>query len=357
MKRKRIFRPTGSGEEDDFQILAAIVNDTKKQSPGPSTYEELENWPLWNLQCLDARPELAANFLQMVMQGSLNTTDYSGIDCPREVGHQLSLAIAKRKGLDEGPRFSFVRGCDNSRLPQDVLIQLSKKLDGGRSCVSPDILASLSDDTQKFLEEMEPPAALRTSERSEDRMQAATMYQTLLEWLITNREWLFPADATFPCLVHVRNGIRNRCRLDPCGRDPLLDEDDSVLVFNWGGTTCHGWSSVGDSGGFAHASEKAHAVFLTQRIRMVELKKEHGFWGECTVRYPVQVKLAIPLSPWMFAVWIKADACKMGWPNKRPRMLSFGGDRNRQALVVKPFPYFWLVVPKERIANLVAGPS
>ena len=126
----------GIEEEDDFRALAAIDDNTKKQSPGPSTYEELENWPLWNLQCLDSRPELAANFLKMVMHGTLNTKDYSGLDCPREVGHQLSLAIAKKLGLDERPRFSFVRACDNSRLPQDVLIQLSKKLDGGRTCVS-----------------------------------------------------------------------------------------------------------------------------------------------------------------------------------------------------------------------------
>jgi hypothetical protein len=333
----------GIEEEDDFRALAAIDDNTKKQSPGPSTYEELENWPLWNLQCLDSRPELAANFLKMVMPGTLNTTGYSGLDCPREVGHQLSLAIAKKFGLDERPRFSFVRACDNSRLPQDVLIQLSKK--SYCICVSPDILGSLTVDMQKFLEALEPSAALRTSERSEDRMQAASMYQTMLDWLITNREWLFPADATFPCLVHVRNGISNRCRLDPCGRDPLLDEHDSTLVFNWGGTTCHGWSSVGDSGGFCDASEKTQAVFVTQRVRMAELNKEDGFFGEWTVKYPVEIKLAIPISPWMFAVWIKADACKMGWPNKRHRMLSFGGCRNRQALVVKPFPYFWLVVP------------
>ena len=326
---KRKLKATASIAEDDFQAIADI--DKNAKPPGPANIQELEEWPMMQLESVDSKPKLAHRFLTLLKHGTLNTTDYSGADCPREMDYQLSLAMAKKYGLPEPPRFSFVRACDNDHLPQKVLLQVAKKLDGCRTCVSPDILSVLDKDTRQFLDEMEPPLEMRTSDKLEDRVQAAQMYSQMLDWLMANRARIITDDATFPCLVHERT----MCKLGPCGRDQLLDEDDRVLKLNWAGTTCKGWSSVGDSGGFCDASEKTHAVFVTQRVRMAELNTEDGFFGECTVKYPVEVKLGLPLQPWMHVVWVKVDAAKLGYGTKRPRCLSFGSNRNRRWWVNK----------------------
>jgi hypothetical protein len=324
-KNKRKLRATPSGEDDDFEAIADIDKNTKP--PGPTNAQELEDWPMMQLLSVDSKPglQLAQRFMTLLKYGTLNTTDYSGADCPREMDYQLSLAMAKKYGLPEPPRFSFVRACDNDHLPQKVLLQAAKKLDKCRTCVSPDILSVLDKDTRKFLDEMEPPLEMRTSDKEADRVHASKMYSQMLDWLMANRARIIPEDASFPCMVH-----EQQCKLEPSGREIQMDDDDRVLKLNWAGTTCKGWSTVGDSGGFCDASEKIHAVFVTQRARMAELNKEDGFFGECTSKYPVDIKLGVPLEPWMHVVWIKVDAAKLGFPSKRPRCLSFGANRNRR---------------------------
>ena len=114
---KRKLKATVSIAEDDFQAIADI--DKNAKPPGPANIQELEEWPMMQLGSVDSRPKLVRRFLTLLKHGTLNTTDYSGADCPREMDYQLSLAMAKKYGLPEPPRFSFVRACDNGHLPSE----------------------------------------------------------------------------------------------------------------------------------------------------------------------------------------------------------------------------------------------
>ena len=326
-KRRRTAR-TVLTDESDFDIMVDIERANpyqKKMTAGPSTMQELDDWPTWMLNAMDCKPALLQRMMDILRPGTLNTTDYSGTDCPREMAYQLSMALAKKYNMSESPRFAFVRSCDNAALPQKVLKQIAESLDGGRTCLSPDIMSPLDNDTLQFLDAMEPSVELRTSDLHEDRMKASTTYADMLEWLMSNRARLFPNDVTCECLVHPGG----KCKLDASGRDNFLDRLPNVLKINWSGTTCKGWSSLGDQGRFCDMSEKTHAVWLTQRARMSELGHEDGFFGECTLRYPVEIKLAIPLEPWMHVVWIKVGPEKLGFPEKRMRVHSFGAGRKR----------------------------
>ena len=75
------------------------------------------------------------------------------------------------------------------------------------------------------------------------------------------------------CIIH------DKCC---CIHSAFKDGDDpSGLRLNWAGTSCIGWSSVGEGARFSHESELVHATWMAQRVKLSELNLEHGFFQDC----------------------------------------------------------------------------
>ena len=111
------------------------------------------------------------------------------------------------------------------------------------------------------MNEIDPRPQLRKPKEFEQNVVAAEMYTQVADWLLANRETFFPADAAGPGLVHPKK----KCHLSALGRFDGIS-DVKVLKFNHSGTIC-----------FCDVSEKIHALWLTQRMRLMELDLESGF--------------------------------------------------------------------------------
>lgn len=149
MAKRRCLRVSASvaSEEDDFAILEKLgaeplcgSDDSSDFSlvsesllPGPQTVEEVFRWPHAVLNSIESRPGCREGMQRLMSQGMLSTTDYSGIDCPREVCYQVITAMCRLWQFDTTTK--FLRSCDNAPLPQKVLLWLSTHLDNKESCV------------------------------------------------------------------------------------------------------------------------------------------------------------------------------------------------------------------------------
>ena len=96
------------------------------------------------------------------------------------------------------------------------------------------------------------------------------------------------------------------------------------FTLNNAGNCCQGWSSAGKKERFAHASERAHAVWLAQRSHFARHEIEDCFFEECTDRYPWEIKLREALKQTHQVVGIRTNVSVLGHPSRRPRVLTSG---------------------------------
>lgn len=251
--------------DDDFYVGGSLPT-------GPASYEELRDWPLDLLHRACRASEPAVNRMRdFVWHGLSCNSDYSGYDCPREMLTQLfkGFTHADFFACQHSPSLRFSRSCDNADLPFQVLLYLAEVIDGGDSCVMTDIEGCLTQDAKDHLDKIAERAnKILTSTEKKAALKEA--FEEMQAWLILNRGSDFTHDFRSPCASHGR----------ACPLAERLADHDQRLVFNFAGTTCIGWSTVGKRGGFSDSSERTHAVWMTQRICMVEQKKEHGFFQD-----------------------------------------------------------------------------
>ena len=301
-------------KSDDVELLYSRRN----VPAGPTTVRELFQWPATVLEQIATRPGCKDRMLRNIVNGVLNTTDYSGVDCPREICYQLGAAMQKIWNIH--PSMRFLRSCDNGVIQQKVLTWISNELDGGKSCVFSELESVLDTATKEVLDAMEPTEEHRSSNDPDVREATVAAYQDIKAVLYQNRKRLFKSTAEAYCIQH------QDCR---CPLLPADFNDTTKLRLNWSGTTCVGWSAVGHQKGHADASERDHHVWTAQRVALAEEGKEDGFFQECTVRYPVEEHLANSLEDTHRVVWVRWGPELQGIPARRPRLFSFGMARNR----------------------------
>ena len=123
------------------------------------TWEEVISWPeelISRLKCDGHKMQILMDTLQF---GSLNTTDYSGFDCPIEMMCQMQKVLQALYDLDGKTGdiiHRFVRSCDVGGLQRRVLLWMSNHLDSVRSCVLQDIEGCLDDWVVQELYDMIP---------------------------------------------------------------------------------------------------------------------------------------------------------------------------------------------------------
>lgn len=293
-------------------------------APGPSSAQELFEWPLSYAETIVERPEWLPRLRAALEHGIEISTDYSGCDFIRESLHMISQGIQAffPDKLPEKPLFVFTRSCDNDPIPQKVLIQMATVLDGSKSCVFSDIMDRIPAEVMSFFSEEFQMSKKTTKE------QAAERYEQMLEWLLDpqNAKKAFPVTATSPCLVH-----GGRCLVRHKPRTPHTDFmlSSERLIMNFGSTICKGWSSMGKQARFAHESEGVHNIWLAERKEFALCSGEDMFFSENTRAYPVIQKLRKPLAKSHIVLFIKVGPQHLGRPIARTRCFSVGLSRSK----------------------------
>lgn len=279
---------------------------------GPETLSQLYEWPQEIMKslflCGDSSDlERLHRTLELLRGKNYVYSDYSGLSGEREILWQLVSALnnhCRQRAIDCNVSVIHSRMCDVGDLQQQILrfISEQEKDKGGNSnnevCVMSDILDRLSSTAKDFVKAASPSEEMDVPAKAE-------AYRMILEWLISNRGWAFSRSSR--CIVHQR-----LCSLVPeevegsdaeregVGSDaaessgpPLkrckADRDQSAgLRVSFAGTTCKGWSSVGNRKYFGDKSELIHNVWVVERLLRAERQEEDCFFSECTTNYPVQ---------------------------------------------------------------------
>ena len=286
---------------------------------GPKSAADLQNWPSDMLERSVGAAEVdeAAAMRRLRMRRWLHncnlqlTSDYSGFECFREslrCGYQACGQHFKDWKI-LSPRWE--RSCDIDPCAQDILVWYSNEFDHGESCVLPDLNARLDADAVAKLDELEPPkeASLETKVANRKSQE---------EYIQSNKEVLFHAGSTSPCLVH-------GCGCFTMPRSNLGSDEGAIsLRVNTAGTCCQGWSAEGKQERQGHISERAHAIWIGEREQMAKIQLEDAFVQECTVFYPWIQKIKQPLENTHKCVRIKTSPVLIAVPSNRPRSLVTG---------------------------------
>ena len=92
---------------------------------------------------------------------------------------------------------------------------------------------------------------------------------------------------------------------------------------NVAGVSCVAWTQRGRQARYARKSEVIHAIWLAERVAWAERGWEHGFFLECSGRYPVIDKLVKALPDMFHVVFVFDSPTFHDFPNTRFRLLAF----------------------------------
>jgi hypothetical protein len=287
-------------------------------APGPSSQEDLANWPLAVADGLALDGHSSGEELMIRLRTNLTktttwTTDYSGLDCVRESSEMGVAGCTARFGWNfERTPLDFSRSCDCGTTQTEFLLRVARELDHGRPCHFRDIMDRLPAAGKEHI-----LAAIPNKKASAAVRSAA--YADMKEWIEMNRSWLFPVDATCWCEVHQQQ----------CAVRPLVDGDDSVdnrlirpIQINAAGVCCQGWSTEGAGNASGHSSEAPHAVWLQERKEFFDRQAEDLLFNECTPRYPAEQRMKAKFGDGVFVLSTTTGPELFGWPCKRMRKLT-----------------------------------
>ena len=307
--------------------------------PGPATKEEVARWaPDLLTRLMDSADGVSAmiRLKNMLHHTEIHiSSDFSGFDCPGEAWRVLLACITEQlssqspaatrpevwscnnwvetlQGLELGGH-KVLRVCDNDKTCQDMLGQIhGESMD---TCLFSDIGERLSDKANEELDSMEPVEGASLKKQEKCRLQQ-------LGFVLQHEEEFGP-EATSGCMWHGMD----------CPAVPKADtqvQGHRKLRGNIAGTSCVAWTTTGKNERFAHASQRAHAVWVGERLSVagspVVKAREDFFIQECTVRYDWQSQLA-PLADKWVMVRLLVDPRDLGYPTSRPRSYVIGINR------------------------------
>jgi hypothetical protein len=174
---------------------------SKSLDPGPTSAEAIGDWPSANAKCIHSSgksedEEMTLRLFSILQGGLLQYGDYSGIEAARHALDYSVKGMAKEMGwtFEEWP-ITYTRSCDKGKLQTEVLTKYALTIDGGRSCHFKNMLDRLPEAARNYVTSNMPPKTAS----NDDKLQAA---QQLEQFVQSNKEWMFPADAKSWCSVH-----------------------------------------------------------------------------------------------------------------------------------------------------------
>lgn len=317
-KRQKLQRPQGAPGRIRHGSLADILARSTLPK-GPATAEELFDYPTEIVKVIFACPERALRVRQLLANGILETSDYSGMHCEGEAKRLMLDAMATTIGF-EPPFYKVSRCCDNNATCQKVLRDISQEIYNSEMCVAKDINDYISEEATRLLDELEP-------DPSSDKDIKIMAYSSMGDWIMDNAKSVYLPNRHCECLVH-----GEQCpvfgKLAAAAAAAAGASSDSggasPLRLNSAGTICKDWSTVGRGDRSAGRSERTHAVWLGERKMAALAGDEDLFFGECTRMYNAQTKLAVPLASTHRVISASIGPEVLGHPTRRTRTLSAG---------------------------------
>ena len=192
------------------------------QDKAARSKEELFAWPAAVAAALceeEVDEELRLRMRAHMVSGITLSSDYSGIDSPRECLEMVLPEIAALLQCQEclASALRVHRTCDRGLLPTKIQKQLADALavELGESrpaqCHFLDIKDRLPQQAQIYVEVACPDVSSSQKER-------VSGYAELAGWIMQNRGWLFPQDCTSHCAIHQQSLslVASQCSLSQC---------------------------------------------------------------------------------------------------------------------------------------------
>ena len=164
-------------------------------------------------------------------------SDYSGAAGEFEAAYQLAAALRGSGNATLAQYGELVpdsclpkalrctRFCDNGSVQQGVLCEISR-LSRGQICVMQDLNDRLPVEARQVLDAMLPDEKVSSAE-------CAAAYRNMQNYLIDNKDWIFPDGACSWCCVHEK-----QCPLFPVRKPPAAEAKGLTRSFScrfWGG--------------------------------------------------------------------------------------------------------------------------
>lgn len=152
---------------------------------GPTSVEELFNYPIQLVQAAFSKPEWRDRCGDLLRWGVVEHSDYSGIFAEREAKRLLFMALGQCAGIHV-PHM-VTKTCDIDPGSQRFLLHMSEMLDDGESCVFADIRSQLHPEAQEwcFAAVPSPDDPIKTKEGA---------YQAMSDFLAANGDWAVDQD-------------------------------------------------------------------------------------------------------------------------------------------------------------------
>jgi hypothetical protein len=249
--------------------LASLPKRARRPVPfqvGPSTIEEVLNWPHTVLDNMG--DTVLKKFLRNYSDGIEVYSQFSGMGGP-EIGLDIMEQALRAEGFALPPLpssqsnykggFHFMQAGDIKPVAQRVLLNYAGRCK--HKHVFHNILHRVPEDLRIQLDELTPSSAMTEEQRS-------ACVDAIHELLAANRHRLFPADAMAFCHTH--------------GRDCLLyqghDDAAHVVRIMWAGTPCLDVSAMGARTGMTGPQTAPLCVWVEE----IRSKCWHIVFHECT---------------------------------------------------------------------------
>ena len=177
--------------------------------------------PLRQKQAIEARTGYVENLVHNLQEGAEITSDYSGMDFPRECWNQiirlfkteLAAKIEYVGQQQKGPFLHFKRSCDSDLLCQRVLKQYAHWDGPTGSCVFRELSETVDPEVLGCVKMMltpvnenaifgRTPTKKKDSISQTDRDRMAMRFQMVAAHLFEHRHDAHPPNARSYCLVH-----------------------------------------------------------------------------------------------------------------------------------------------------------
>ncbi|CAE7808729.1 unnamed protein product [Symbiodinium sp. CCMP2592] len=310
---------------------------------GPQSSDELLGWAqsyAGKLASLSCGSQLKEN----LCRGLLLSTDFSGLDAPRECLRCMLPALSEAFQTSF-PEVVVARSCDVGKPQRDCLMLQSEMFHDGASCVFTDILGRLGSSEREWLEAAGPL-------KNMDVNEARAANQNVEQFLSSNRGRIFSASQKSYCCQHNQNcpvhalpALRERRRLakeaaDPlseapavCSPSPVKKRRQSTIVTPWwqkhvtedpsdpepitcsvAGLLCTDFSPLGKKRGLkgTGVTEPLHAIWKNERQWLAEQGLEDMFFTENSAHYPVQDRQVDAMQSSHDVKFVTVSPCELG---------------------------------------------
>ena len=353
-----------------------VASSSFMDNRGPESAAEMASWDK-DLLNKFSRIEKERVY-GLLSHGVVYSSDFSGMDCPKESLSLLLDALAKDMDV---PAVEFIkaRSCDWDALPLKVLREQSLKTDG-KACVFGDVSDRLAAEGQEHIIDLAPT-------KTSSPESAASQNVEINDYLHDNKAWLFEPNRMAFCFMHQRQCVcypgavystpqcfeqymndevtirgeppRNLAKKQRRMTQalPIVEAEECAsktpwwvtvlenltepvevrpLIINVAGIPCIDWTSLGKQRRGSGPTNRFHNIHMIEREILASCMMEDIFITECAERYSAEEFQAPGLAKTHDVKIFRLCPRDIGFPMRRRRTFTVGINFETLVWVGKP---------------------